>query len=97
MGAAAYNRGSKVIARQCAARRAVEFEIMESLNAMPKNERAPKPFGPVHFVPGHGGIWAECPVTGFGYWYATLREAVRSFQVFVTGYDATTQTWRAEP
>jgi hypothetical protein len=69
---------------------------MEQLNSLPKRAGAPKPFGPIHFAYGHGGVWAECPETGFGYWYATLREAVRSFQVHITAYDATTQTWRAE-
>ena len=98
MGAAAYNRGSRVIRRRADdAARPVEFDVMDRLNAPPKRPGAPRPFGPVRFVPGHGGWWAECPVTGFGYWYRSLVTAVRSWRVTVTSYDATRQEWGAEP
>lgn len=98
MGAAAYNRGSKVVARQAAeSARPVEFEIIERLNALPKFEDAGTPFGPVHFVASHGGVFAECPVTGFGYWYPTLHETTRRWRVVVTGYDATIGAYIATP
>lgn len=82
MGAAAYNRGTKQISAQIdMAARASEFVLIEDLNALPKHERAATPFGPVHFVLGHGGWWATCPTTGYGFWYSTLREAVRAWRV----------------
>jgi hypothetical protein len=87
MGAAAYNRGTKLISAQLdAGARAAEFVMMEDLNAMEKSPGAQRPFGPIHFVSGHGGFWAECPVTGYGFWYPTLRAAVRAWQVTITGY-----------
>lgn len=66
-----------------AEKRPVEFEIMDHLNALAKFNDAGTPFGPVRFVEGNGGFWIECPKTGFGWWYTTLREAVRR-----TGMDA---------
>ncbi len=87
MGAAAYNRGTKAIAMQIDAEaRAPEFLLMDDLNALPKRADAVTPFGPVHFSVGHGGWWAECPITGFGYHYKTLRDAVRAWRVTITAY-----------
>jgi hypothetical protein len=88
MGAAAYNRGSRAISNQIdAGARPVEFVLMDDLNAMAKNETAKKPFGPIHFISSHGGWFAECPKTGFGYWYASLRQAVRAWRVTIVGYE----------
>lgn len=88
MGIAAYNRGTKRIQADIdTTQRPREFVMMDMLNAIPKLEKAPKPFGPIHFVFSHGGWWAECPVTGFGYHYRTLREAVRSFRVVISRCD----------
>ena len=85
MGAAAYQRGNKRISADIdAQQRASEFVLMDDLNALPKHEGASKPFGPIHFIGSHGGWFAECPVSGFGYFYASLREAVRSWQVSIT-------------
>ena len=96
MGVAAYNRGSASIARQIQARvRPVEFEVIDRLNALPKHDNAPTPWGEIQFTPGHGGWWAECPVTGFGYWYKTLREAVRSWNVEIYAYQL--GIWIARP
>jgi hypothetical protein len=87
MGIAAYNRGTALIARQFDAEaRAVEFEIMERLNALPKYEDAGTPFGPIQFVSGNNGVWAECPQTGFGFCYHTLTEAVRRWKVTVVAF-----------
>jgi len=88
MGIAAYNRGSAAISRQISAEaRDPIYVMMDELNALPKAHKAPKPFGPVQFVSGHGGWWAECPITGFGYWFKTLRKAVRAFRVELRNYD----------
>lgn len=86
MGIAAYNRGSRAISAQID-REATpdELVLIRDLNSEPRDPEAPIPFGPIVFVPGHGGWWATCPVTGFGYWYPTLRKAVRSLDVTVVG------------
>lgn len=87
MSAAAYNRGSRVVARQIAdGDRPKEFEMMDELNGLPKYPDAGLPFGPIHFVFSHGLWWAACPTTGFGYTYPTLREAVRRWRVQITAY-----------
>lgn len=87
MGVAAYNRGTQSIrngiTRDFA--RQPEFEIIELANSMTKYPEAGTPFGPIQFVFSHGGTWAECPTTGFGYWYPTLYEAVKNWNVTITG------------
>lgn len=84
MGAAAENRYRAFAARQAEAALPSAVQIlMRDLNAMPKDAGAGTPFGDVLFVPGNGGWWAECPVTGFGYWYRNLRAAVRAWRVAV--------------
>ena len=96
MGIAAYNRGTAAIRRQFESeRRPVEFEIMDILNSLPKYPDAGNPFGPVQFVSGHGGVWAECPVTGFGFWYPSLHEAVKRWNVTINGFDS--GKWLARP
>jgi hypothetical protein len=96
MGTAAYNRGSEAVRRQIQAdvdahRRHEAFFIIENLNAMPKAPGAPTPFGPVDLVqdPADKGWWALDPKKGFagrGYWFKTLGEAVRAFNIEVTGF-----------
>lgn len=84
MSARAENRYRAFAARQAEAATASHHErLLGDLNAMPKDPGAATPFGDIVFVQGHGGWWAECPVTGFGYWYATLRGAVRAWSVAV--------------
>ena len=96
MGAAAEHRGNALIRKQIAAQdRPAEFAMMDDLNALPKHEGAGTPFADIHFIHGHGGWWAECPTTGYGYWYATLREAIRRWRVEVYGYENT--RWIARP
>lgn len=63
---------------------------MERLNALQKNDEAPTPWGEVHFIAGHGGWWAECPTKGGGFWYRSLREAVRSWRVEIYAYERET-------
>ena len=96
MGIAAYNRGTQLLARKIDAEaRPAEFAMMDDLNALPKLPGSATPFDAIHFTPGHGGWWAECPTTGFGYWYRTLRQAVRSWNVSVHAH--TGETWIAAP
>lgn len=95
-GVASYNRGTALIRRHTDAdARRAEFIMMNDLNAMPKDAGAARPFSSIHFSAGHGGWWAECPVTGFGYWYPSLRAAVRRWRVVVTGYS--NGTWIGDP
>jgi hypothetical protein len=96
MGIAAYNRGSRAIARQLAAgARPVEFEVMERLNSLEKYPDAGKPFGPIQFVFAHRGVWAQCPKTGFGFPYPTLAEAVKRWRVTIVAFDQ--GKWMAQP
>jgi len=96
MGVASYNRGSAVIRRRFAMEaRPHEYEFMDDLNALPKYDDAGTPFDEIHFVSSHGGWFAECPKTGFGYFYKSLREAVRRWNVSVYGYK--NGKWLAKP
>lgn len=96
MGVAAYQRGTNLIRRQLAENdRRAEFVMMEELNSLQKFEDAGRPFDDIWFVRGHGAWWAECPKTGYGYRYKTLREAVRSWRVTIYCYDGL--RWFATP
>lgn len=96
MSAAAEHRGNALISRQIdAMARPVEFQLMDDLNALPKYTDAGTPFAEIHFVYSHGGWWAECPKTGRGYWYRTLREAMRRWRVEIYAYD--NGAWIARP
>ena len=88
MGIAAYNRGSKAIRDQISreSHRSPEFEVMEIANSLDKYPDAGKPFADIEFAFSHGGCWATCPRTGFGFWYPTLYEAVRRWHVRLTGF-----------
>ena len=98
MGAAAYNRGTKALAAQIAAEdRPAEFALMDDLNAAPRSADAVAPLGPVDLVFSHGVWWAECPTTGRGYHYPTLRAAVAAWLIDVVEYDTTAATFRAIP
>lgn len=95
MGAAAYNRGSKLIRQQITAEQhPVEFEIIQRLNAIPKVAEAPTPFGPIDFVfhtdaYGRTYVIAECPVTGFGFWFRSLKDAITAYNVEIVGITGT--------
>lgn len=96
MGVAQYNRGTKAIQFDIdRSKRPVEFAFMDDLNAVPKTANAYRPFGDVHFVPGRRGWWAECPVTGYGFWFRALRTAVAAFRVEV--YARKGDAWIARP
>jgi hypothetical protein len=60
--------------------------LIADLNAQPKTEKAKKPFGPIKFVRGNSAWWAECPQTGYGFPFKTLRAAVAGFQVRIVGH-----------
>lgn len=98
MGAGAYNRGSKAIREQINndyPMRPVEFEMMDRLNGLPKYEDAGTPFGPVEIVHDNRGLWwVECPKTGFGFWYKTLFEAVKRWNIRIVAYNG---AWLAVP
>lgn len=95
MGIAAYNRGSAALSREIDADQGpVEFEIMEWLNALPKYSDAGTPFMSIQFVSGNNGVWAQCPQTGFGFWYHTLPEAIRRWKVNIVAFDC--GVWKAE-
>lgn len=84
MSAASENRYVAFAARQAdAAMPDHNDRFVADLNAMPKYDGASTPFDDIHFVQSHGGWFAECPTTGYGYWFKTLREAVRSWRVVV--------------
>jgi hypothetical protein len=87
MGSAAYRRGSRAIARQLdAEQRPAAFTLMDELNALPKYPDAGRPLGPVQFVYSHNAWWIECPTTGFGYCYPSLREAVARWHITLISY-----------
>lgn len=84
MGAAAEHRYQAFAAREAdAVSPDHNAAFIRDLNALPKHNGARPPFGDIVFVQSHGGWFAECPTTGYGYWYRTLREAVCSWRVAV--------------
>jgi hypothetical protein len=84
VSARAENRYRAFAARQATATVPSHNEVVvRDLNELEKDPGAVRPFGDIVFVPGNKGWWAQCPVTGFGFWYPTLREAVRSWRVAV--------------
>lgn len=100
MGVAAYNRGTAAIRDRIEAEnfRPREFEMMDILNSIPKNEDCGRPFGPVNIVKDSKGFWSiECPRTGYGYWYKTIHEIMRRWSVTIIGYDPDTKIWSATP
>lgn len=84
MSTRAENRYGAFAARQATAAVPSHNEVVvRYLNELEKDPGARKPFGDIVFVPGHKGWWAQCPTTGFGFWYPTLCEAVRAWRVAV--------------
>lgn len=98
MSVKAYNRGSRAIATQMhQGDRPVEFEIMDNMNSVPKKETAMAPLGNTVIFAERGFFFIECPVTGYSFWYRTMAALMASWRVAVTGYDATTRRFTAEP
>lgn len=88
VGVASYRRGSRRVSEDISREaRSKAMELLQDLNEIPKTDTAPKPFGPIRFVPYQRGWFAECPQTGHGYYYETLRRAVASWQVEVVSVE----------
>jgi hypothetical protein len=106
MGAAAYRRGSEVIAKQLErdfAPTPTAFRIMDRMNALPKA-------GSIKRVPfveklaiefdSQRGVWwlmdAENMYEGHSRWYLSLEKLITAWDIYLTGYDETTGVWTAE-
>lgn len=107
MGAAAYRRGSEVIAKQIARDFATPtaFRIMDRMNALPKagDSRAIRvPFAEKLAIEFdiHRGVWwlmdASNMYEGHSRWYRSLEKLITSWDIYLTGYDETTGIWTAE-
>jgi len=103
MGHASFRRGAQAIRRSLEReQRAVEFRLLEDLNALPKYPDAGLPLRPlrIDYDAAHDIWWfadAVAGPAGFAYWYSSLREGLRRWQIALTGYDATTGTYSAIP
>ena len=90
MGSAALHRGNKCIREQlCADATKREFEFMDMLNSLAKYPDASNPPVPIKFAWDGRMWWAVAQKRGFsgyGYWYTSLHEAVRRWNVSITGY-----------
>lgn len=87
MGAAARQRGDRLIRQQCAAEdRSPAMALLADLAAIVPHPQAQAPWGPCDIVEGHGGWWLTCPLTGFGFWYKTLRQCFIEWRITPTGY-----------
>lgn len=85
MSAASENRYRRFVRRQAdAAMPSHNDQFIADLNASPKDAGAVRPFDRIVFVRSHGGWFAECQTTGFGYWYKTIRQAVAAWRVVVS-------------
>ena len=98
MSIAAYNRGTAHLHRLTDAnQRHPAFAMMDEINSLPKHPGARAPFTTTHISAGNGGFWMTCPITGYGFWYKTLRSAVQHWDVSLIGFDEITGIWTAEP
>lgn len=82
MGIAAELRYVKFAANQVPTVSANQH-LLDDLNAIPKKEGAMAPFGDILFLKHRENWVAECPVSGFGFFYKTLRDAVSSWRVVI--------------
>lgn len=112
MGAAAYRRGSEVIAKQLSSEYPIKptaFAIMDRINAIPKvkgDMRAQLlntkhvPFADVIAIEFSRGVWwmmdAENMYEGRSRWYRSLEDLISSWDIYLTGYDESTGIWTAE-
>lgn len=111
MGIAAYNRGSRVIANQITRDKPFHsaFSIMDRINALPKfkgNYRTQlldmkhQPFSDEVIIEYDRGVWWMMdPVKlhdGFSYFYRTLEDLIRSWDIYLVGYNETNNTWTAK-
>jgi hypothetical protein len=106
MGAAAYRRGSEVIAKQLEqdfAPTPTAFRIMDRMNALPKiNNTKRVPFAEklaIEFDSQRGVWWlmdAQRMYEGHSRWYLSLEKLITVWDIYLTGYDETTGVWTAE-
>lgn len=104
MGSAAYRRGSQLVQRQLATTMPTRLlRDIADLNALPKYPDAGRFWSAMPLTLTYAAHqhcwWLEGPdgPAGYGLMYRTLREAVRRWHLTITGYDATTGIWHAEP
>lgn len=78
--------------------------MIEELNRLPKYPDASCPFGrrPLRILyDAPHRIWwlqdAEKGHAGYGWWYTSLRELMRRWEIVITGYDTTTRIFTAVP
>ena len=99
MGAAAEMRGNAaIIVGLRADARPAEFDFMDHLNSLKKYPDAGTPFASIKFVSDGQYWWALDQKKGWagrGYWYPSLREAVRRWNVNITG--CANGEWLAAP
>lgn len=101
MGVAAYNRGTKAIRERIQQEyedtHPREFEMMGLLNSLPKYPDCGKINEPVLFSFCNNVWWInpKRKPDGFGYFYKTLHEAIKRWNVNVIGYD--NGVWEAIP
>lgn len=84
MGVAAYNRASKVVSKRIDDAFGVTSSddlFIRDLNNLPKKACAQRPFSDAIIVQSHGGWFIECPTTGYGFFYKSIRDLVTSWLV----------------
>jgi hypothetical protein len=106
VGAAAYQRGSYVIAEQIkrdSPQQPTAFQIMDRINSMPQLGDAStlrKPLIDKLVIEQDAkGWWLMNPekmYEGFSLRYESLEYAIRSWDIYLTGYDEIANIWTAE-
>lgn len=89
MGVAAYNRGSVAIRRTLGDEGCHIKQFVADLNELPKYPDAGTPPGDLVITFSRGVWWVNVASNpdGYGYWYRSIREAVRRWRVYVIGPD----------
>ena len=103
MGVAAYNRGSQCIADGISRdypQQDIAFALMDRINNLPKLGKHPSaPFLDRLAIKKVQNVWwlldPDKMFEGFGYWYTSLSQLVQSWDIYLNGYDETTDTWYA--
>lgn len=103
MGAAAYRRGSEVIAKQISQdfqRKPDAFEVMDRINAKPKRRvNGVVPAAPMDemIIEFFNGAWwlmhPHEPYERHALAYASLDDAVTSWDFYLVGYDEIRNRW----
>ena len=72
------------------------LETIKDLNALPKYSHQKPLIDELVIEESDGVFWLMDPVKlgeGFGFAYKTLKDAIRSFDISLTGYDHENQRW----